>query len=418
MRLSPGFIPATLFISIALQALPFHLFSQEPGSGPVVIAAVESPEAPQPQFALGMAEQVGFGIPAGQGQSTQQSASADHTAQGSAAQGSTNAQTPAEQPGTEISQHDKPEQKIAVPEPQPGSLSGTVIDVNDDIIPGATVVLESPVPGDRRTVVANDNGAFQLENLKPGIPYHVTISAKGFVNWTSTVTLNPGQHVFLTGSRLKIAGGVTSVTVFSTPEQIAVEQVRIEEQQRVFGIIPNFYVVYDANPVPLTTKLKFKLALRAATDPVTFLGVAAFAGMDQAANTPDYVQGAKGYGQRLGADYTDGFTGIFIGGAILPTLLHQDPRYFYQGTGTKKSRALHALASPFVCKGDNGRLQPNYSSVVGDLASSAISIAYYPATNRGAGLVIENTLIVTGARLVNTLVQEFVLRKLTPKAKN
>ncbi len=384
----------------------------------MVIAAAEPPKAPQPQFALASAEPVGFETPDGQGQSTQQSALADHTAQDSAAQGSTNSQTPARQPGTEISQLDKPEQKIAAPEPQPGSMSGTVIDVNDDIIPGATVVLESSVPGDRRTVVANDNGAFQLENLKPGIPYHVTISAKGFINWTSTVTLSPGQHVFLTGSRLKIAGGVTSVTVFSTPEQIAVEQVRVEEQQRVLGFIPNFYVVYDRNPVPLSAKLKFKLALRAVTDPVTFLGVAAFAGIDQAANTPDYVQGAKGYGQRLGADYTDGFTDIFIGGAILPSLLHQDPRYFYQGTGTKKSRTLHALASPFICKGDNGRLQPNYSSIGGDLASSSISNAYYPATNRGAYLVFENTLITTGARILDCLVQEFVLRRYTPKARN
>ena len=107
---------------------------------------------------------------------------------------------------------------------------------------------------------------------------------------------------------------------------------------------------------------------------------ASLAGIDQAADTPNYVQGAKGYGERLGATYTDGFTDILIGGAVLPSLLHQDPRYFYQGTGTKKSRILHALSSPFICKGDNGRWQPNYSSVGGDLASGAISNAYYPAS--------------------------------------
>ena len=103
---------------------------------------------------------------------------------------------------------------------------------------------------------------------------------------------------------------------------------------------------------------------------------------------------------------------------ILPSLLHQDPRYFYQGTGTTKSRVLHALSSPFVCKGDNGKWQPNYSTMGGDLASAAISNAYYPPSNRGAGLVFGNFLIGTGQRAAADLAQEFILRRLTPKAKN
>jgi hypothetical protein len=394
MRIGSYLIPATIVTGIALLALPFHLFSQEPVSGLVAAAVEAPPEAPQPQFTRAAAKPVGPETPAGQ------------------TQGSSSSQASAQQPGTETNKRDNAE-------PQQGSISGTVIDVNNDIIPGATVVLEGPVHGDRRTVVANDNGAFQFDDLKPGIHYHVTISANGFINWTSPVIiLNPGQHIFLTGSRLKIAGGVTSVMVYSSPEQIAVEQVKVEEQQRVFGIIPNFYVVYDSNPVPLSTKLKFKLALRASTDPITFVGIAFFAGIDQAASTPDYVEGAKGYGQRLGADSADGLTDIFIGGAILPSLLHQDPRYFYQGTGTKKSRALHAIASPFVCKGDNGRREPNFSSIGGDLASGAISNFYYPPSNRGPNLVFGNALITTGARMIDSLVQEFVLRRFTSKAKN
>ena len=168
-----------------------------------------------------------------------------------------------------------------------------------------------------------------------------------------------------------------------TSEEIATEQVKIEEQQRVFGIIPNFYVVYDKNAAPLTTKLKFKLALKTSIDPVTFVGVGLLAGIDQAARPPRLREGAKGYGQRYGATYADGFTDIMIGGAILPSLLHQDPRYFYQGTGTTKSRTFHALSSPFICRGDNGRRQPNYSTIGGDLASAALANAYYPASDRG-----------------------------------
>jgi len=308
-------------------------------------------------------------------------------------------------------------QQSSAPDPQTGTIFGTVTDVNGDAVPAATVVLEGPSPSDRRTVTTNENGLFQLNNLNPAIPYHVAVTTNGFAEWTSReIILTPSQVLYLTDVNLQIATVVTTVFAVSS-EELAVEQVRAEETQRVLGVIPNFYVVYDHNAAPLTTKLKFKLALRTSVDPVTFFGSAVLAGIDQAADTPSYVQGAKGYGERLGANYADGFSDILIGGAVLPSLLHQDPRYFYQGTGTKKSRILHALSSPFVCKGDNGRWQPNYSSIGGDLASGAISNAYYPPSDRGTGLVFDNALITTGGRMLNGLVQEFVLRKFTRNIK-
>src|SRR6202035_5135906 len=194
---------------------------------------------------------------------------------------------------------------------------------------------------------------------------------------------------------------------------------QIEEKQRILGFVPNFYVVYDAkNAAPLTTKLKFQMAYKVSIDPVNIFGAAFLGAMNQAGNTPDFQQGWKGYGQRFGAAYADGVTDIMIGGAILPSLLHQDPRYFYQGTGTTASRLRHALASPFICRGDNGRLQPNYSSVGGDLISSAISNAYYPASNRGAAFTFEGFAVSTGSRELSTVLQEFLLRHLTPSAKH
>lgn len=308
--------------------------------------------------------------------------------------------------------------KIAAPSPQPGSISGTVMDTNGDIVPGAVVVLEGPGAGQSRTMLANDTGAFHFDDLRPGVSYRVQISAHGFVGWTSQpIVLSPGQFVYLKDSTIAIAGGTTSITVYSSPEQIAVKQVKVEEQQRVLGFIPNFYAVYDRNPAPLTAKLKFKLALRADTDPVTFIGVGLLAGSYQAADRLDYGQGALGYSQRLGAVYADGFTDIMIGGAILPSLLHQDPRYFYQGTGTKKSRLFHALSSPFISRGDNGRPQPNYSTIGGDLASAAISNTYYPASNRGADMLLSNVLINTASREAADLAQEFILRRFTPSAR-
>lgn len=310
-------------------------------------------------------------------------------------------------------------QQVAAPDPQPASMSGTVMDVNDDIVPGATVQLEGPAPAESRTVAAKDDGSFNFAGLKPGSTYRVTVSASGFVNWTSpAIVLNPGQYLFLPGTRLQIAGEATSVTVYSSSAEIAAEQVKVEEQQRVLGFVPNFYVAYDHDAVPLTAKLKFSLALKAETDPVTVIGIGLVAGMNQAGATPNYGMGAEGYAQRFGALYANGFTDIMVGGAILPSLLHQDPRYFYQGMGTKKSRALHAISSPFICKGDDGRWEPNYSSIGGDLVAGAVSNAYYPETNRGPGLVFDNALVTTGGRMVNGLIQEFVLRRFTPSARN
>jgi hypothetical protein len=300
----------------------------------------------------------------------------------------------------------------------PATISGTVTDENGDLIPGATVVLDGPHPEDRREVAANDNAAFVFDRLEPGVPYRLRISVKGFAEWRSSpITLAPGQYRLLTDVRLKVEGEETSVTVYASNEQLAIEQVRLEEQQRVLGFIPNFYVVYDSkNAVALTTKLKFKLAMRVSIDPVTIGGVAFMAAIDQAANTPNYVQGAKGYGQRFGTISADSFSDLLIGGAILPSVLHQDPRYFYQGTGTTNSRLRHAMFSPFVCRGDNGRWQPNYSSVGGDLASAAISNAYYPQSNRGVNLVFGTFAIGTAERMVSGIAQEFILPRLTPGA--
>ncbi|MGD0891420.1 MAG: carboxypeptidase-like regulatory domain-containing protein [Terracidiphilus sp.] len=307
-------------------------------------------------------------------------------------------------------------QQETAPKVQGAIITGTVTDLNGDALPGASVTLKNDsAPGERSAESGND-GSYAFDRLMPGV-YRVTIDAGGFVLWTSgAIALTPGQSYFVTGSKLRLASDVASVTVYASSDEIAEEQVRTEERQRAFGIFPNFYVVYNRDAAPLTKKLKFKLALKASTDPTIFAAVGFAAGLEQAANTPDYGQGAKGYGQRMGALYTNAFTDIMIGEAILPSLLHQDPRYFYQGTGTRRSRTFHALSNAFISKGDNGKLQPNYSNIGGDLLSGAISNIYYPKSNRGVGIVFENALISAGGRMANGIVQEFILRRFTSGA--
>ncbi len=298
-----------------------------------------------------------------------------------------------------------------------GSILGTVVDTSDDPIPGATVVLQGPA-GDRLTVVTKDDGGFAFHQATSGIAYHITVTAEGFAEWSSSVTVEPGQEKTITDVKLRILAVQRAVTVNYSSKEVATQQVKAEEQQRIFRFIPNIYVVYDPHPEPLTAKMKFHLAYKGLTHP-TFFGLeAAWAGIEQAANTPDWPQNAKGYGERFGANLAGGVTEGLFANAILPSLLHQDPRYFYQGTGTKGSRARHAILAPFVCKGDNGASQPNYSQMGGLLISASLSNAYYPESNRGAGLVARNFGTNMGIHVALGLAQEFLLNKVTSKHKH
>jgi len=306
-------------------------------------------------------------------------------------------------------------QELSAPEPQPATIIGTVVDLTGSVVPGSTVRLECPGSNYDRLAITQDNGFFKLDDVKPATPCHLIVTADGFAKWTSDeIVLAPSRYFIQTGINLRVATVQVAVNVVPT-EELALQQVRQEEQQRIVGFIPNFYVAYDQNTAPLTPKLKFHLATKFLTDPITTIGFLLNSSIYQAVGYPSYGQGFRGYGQRLGATFAGGYTKILVGDAILPSLLHQDPRYFYQGTGTRKSRLLHALSSPFVLRGDDGHHEINFSDIGGDLASGAIANAYYPSKDRGAKLVLTSALIGAGGRAANAIAQEFLLRKFTSR---
>jgi hypothetical protein len=306
-----------------------------------------------------------------------------------------------------LGQNVKPELKSAI-------MIGTSTDGNGDPVPNATVELKGLASGERRTVTTPESGFFEFRDVQPGVPYEITVTARDFTNWNSpSITLEAGQFKIVTGIQLRVETQKTTVDVHYDPVQVATEQLKVEEHQRVLGFIPNFYVSYEKDPAPLTTKMKFQLALKVSLDPVTAAGVFGFAGIRQAVDSPKYGQGWGAYGKRFGATAADAFSDIIIGGAILPSLLHQDPRYFYQGTGTAGSRIRHAMFSPFVTRSDRGKSMPNYSSLAGDLAAAGLSNIYFPRANRGVGLVFGNFAIGTAERIGSSLAQEFIIGKFT-----
>jgi hypothetical protein len=305
-------------------------------------------------------------------------------------------------------------QSNEAPNTKTGSILGTVVDSNNDTIPDATVVLQNPV-GDPLTVVTKGDGSFAFHNVTPGIAYPITIAAAGFAEWSSSVSVEPGQDETLTDIKLRIVAVHRAVTVTYSSNEVAAQQLKAEERQRVLGFIPNIYVTYEPHPEPLNTQMKFHLAYEGLTHPTFFAFEGLWAGVEQAAHMTDYRLGARGYGERFGANLASGASEGLFANAILPSLLHQDPRYFYRGSGTKGSRAWHAVLAPFVCQGDNGKSQPNYSQTGGSLISAALSNTYYPDSQRGAGLVFTNFGTSMGLHVALGLAQEFLLGKFTSK---
>jgi len=308
-------------------------------------------------------------------------------------------------------------QSIAAPNTKTGSILGTVVDSDHDTIPNATVVLREPLD-DPLTIVTKDDGSFAFHDVTPGIPYQINVTAEGFAEWSSNVTVEAGEEKTVTDITLHILAVERAITVTYSSKEIAAQQLKTEEHQRVLGFIPNIYVTYEPHPEPLTAKMKFHLAYKGLTHPTFFAFEGLWAGVEQAANMTDYRQGARGYGERFGANLASGSSEALFGNAILPSLLHQDPRYFYRGSGTKGSRAWHAIIAPFVCQGDNGKSQPNYSQWGGSLISASLSNTYYPDSERGAGLVFRNFGTSMGLHVALGLAQEFLLGKFTSRGRH
>lgn len=296
-----------------------------------------------------------------------------------------------------------------------GTISGTVVDRTGAIVARAIVKLSREDQSLSQDVASDGDGHFSFAGIAPG-PFQLTITSAGFAAQKSSGTLHSGENLLVPPITLVIATAATEVQVALTPTEVAEAEIKDEEKQRVLGVIPNFYVTYNSAAAPLNPKQKFELAWKATVDPIIFGLTGAIAGIEQAANSySGYGQGAQGYAKRYGASFADSAIGTFIGGAILPSLFKQDPRYFYKGTGSPRSRFLYAISQSVVCRGDNGRRQLNYSALLGSLAAGGISNLYYPKADRDAALTFETALIGIGASAATNLLQEFLLRKLTHK---
>lgn len=318
--------------------------------------------------------------------------------------------------GTSAEASGPPPSPQAQPQQGSASLFGTVLDSSEALVRGARVTLYGKDGAPRRVLTSGSGGEFVFADLPAGT-YRFTVSAAGLGSFDSgEIVLAAGEKCEVKHILLSIATARADVEVTASLTELAQEQVKAEEKQRVLGVLPNFYSIYDPRAAPLSSRQKFELALRSVTDPVSFAGAGFAAGIEQANNSyPGYGQGAQGYGKRYGAAYGDEIIDRMLSSAIFPSLFHQDPRYFYKGTGTKSERLVYALRSAIVCKGDDGSWQPNYSHLLGNFAAAGISNAYYPPASRGGVLTLRNGLIATAGNAGANVLREFLLKRLTPK---
>lgn len=300
-----------------------------------------------------------------------------------------------------------------------GRISGKIVDPTGVPVAGARVTLEAEPGSPVQEMVTAEDGQFYFANVAPGTA-HVTVHSAGFADQKFSATLRAAEDFAAPQITLSIASLITEVRVTPSTVEIAQEQIKQQERQRALGLVPNFYVTYVHDAAPLTARQKYELAWKSIIDPVNFGITGVVAGIQQQQGSfSGYGMGAQGYAKRYGAAFASDSLETVIGSAILPSLLKQDPRYFYKGTGTKRSRLLYAIANSVICKGDNGHWQPNYSAVLGGIAAGGISNLYYPAQDRnGVGLTFENALLGTVSTAATNILQEFVIRKLTPNASN
>lgn len=204
-------------------------------------------------------------------------------------------------------------------------------------------------------------------------------------------------------------------------DQKTPEKTGSTSNDRLFFALPNFLTLENGGNVPpLTVGQKFKVVARGSFDYIQIPWYAALAGISQAQNSePGYGQGAEGYGKRFGSAFADGTIENFMTQAILPSLLHQDPRFFQESQGGFWHRTGYAVSRIVVTRSDSGHQQFNFSEVFGSAAAASISTySYHPSADR----TLSNTASVWGTQVgydtITIVVKEFwpdIRRKLSKK---
>ena len=303
----------------------------------------------------------------------------------------------------------------AAPVPKTGVVIGSVVDPDGAEVDGARVVLTVEATRQVLQTVAEVDGTFRFAAVPAGAFAVAVSTERGLAPGKVTGMALPGQVVAVAPIVLQVASEMQEVNAMS-PHDAAEIEVKVEESQRILGILPNYGVTYNWNAPPLDTKQKFELATRATISPFTFGLTAIITGVERATgNYNEFGAGATGYFYLYGATTADIAIGNELGGAVFPWMFRQDPRYFWKGTGSIKSRIWYAITRTVICRSDKGKDMFSYSGVLGNFGAGAMSNLYYPKVDRnGWDLTLENGALAIAGDAIGNLEQEFLFKWFTP----
>lgn len=323
----------------------------------------------------------------------------------------------APQPQLPVSQLPAPQHTTPATSEAHCRISGVVSDIQGGLIPGAHVIAErvgAPADESPQKADADDKGYFRFSDLAAGA-YTVTISSPGFDTYRIPgINLKPGETYELPEVALPIARTTADATVTLTVVQIADAELNDELHQRVLGILPNYYTSYIWDAAPLNMRQKFKLAIRATTDPVFYATTGLTTGIQYATSAnPEYGSGPSGYWELYASNYGGAVIGRVVTSVLLNSLFHEDPRYFVMTNGSVVRRSWHAISSTFLQRGDDKHWHPAYSNFIGGATAAVVVSTWHPDSNISMGQrVLNDTVLDLGGQAIRNLAREFLYRHL------
>jgi hypothetical protein len=195
----------------------------------------------------------------------------------------------------------------------------------------------------------------------------------------------------------------------STPSDQSTSDQQAKQTKRILGILPNFRAVSAGTKLPpQTPKEKLLTATQDSFDYTSLFLPAVLAGFGQATNaTPEFHQGAAGYGRYFWHSYVDQAIENYMVEGFGPIITRQDNRYYTLGKGGFFKRTGYALSRVVITRNDAGNNTFNSSEVIGAGAAAGISNFYYPSAERTFSKTASKWSVNVGADAASFVFKEF-----------
>ena len=217
------------------------------------------------------------------------------------------------------------------------------------------------------------------------------------------------------GSSLPDAPSATIMS-YTAPQQReeassspSIEVIPPSQPKRILNVVPNYLAVSAGTvPPPPTPKQAFRIATKDSFDysAVIFVGMTSL--LAEGVGTHRALgKGLPGFGRYYWRGFVDRTNGNYLVDFALPTVLHQDTRYYAMGRGGFWKRSIYAATRILITPNYQGKNSLNTSELLGRAIAQGISASYYPASDRNAHDIVEKYGLAIGRDAVSNVFREF-----------